>query len=103
MENRWTPNRLVCAVSGPLGRFLANTLDRVLAAQGYDRKVIEQGRKVVSQGGAFVLTAMGAPEAALAVVSSAAAHDLNIPDAKVNPVVADAMKGKTVINADVKG
>lgn len=102
MEEKWTANRIVCAISGPLGKFLANVTDKALTAAGYDQKVIAQGRKVAGHGGAFILTALGAPEAALAIASSAGATDLPISEAKVNPVVADGAKGRP-INADVKG
>lgn len=105
MEEKWTVNRIICATSGPIGRLLANVADKALTAAGYDPKVIELGRKAAGHGGAFILTAMGAPEAALAIASSAAATEPSTREAKdpkVNPHVADNLKGKTV-NADVKG
>lgn len=104
MEEKWTANRIICAVSGPIGRFLANVTDKALTAAGYDQKVVELGRKAAGHGGAFILTAMGAPEAALAIASSAGATESSNPEeeAKVNPHVADNIKGKT-INANVKG
>lgn len=103
MENNWSVNRIFCAVSGPLGKLVARTVDRFLEAQGLDKNVIEKGRKVASQGGAFLLAAMGAPEAALSIASSAGSQDLATQPVKVNPHVADAVKGRGTINADVKG
>lgn len=99
MENKWTVNRIICAASGPLGKFLANLTDKALTAAGYERKIVETGRKVAGHGGAFILTAMGAPEAALAVASSAGAADTN---AGPEPKAGEGAKAKT-INADVTG
>ena len=104
MENgRFSANRLICAVSGTIGKHAARILDRTLAAQGFNREVIEKARTAAGHGGALLLTIIGAPEAALAVASSTAAQDVDMPTVKVNPVVADAVRGKTIINADVKG
>jgi hypothetical protein len=104
LEERFSANRLLCALSGSIGKGLAKIMDRTLAAQGFDREFIEKARTVAGHGGALLLTIMGAPEAALSVASSTAAQDVNLPTVKVNPVVADSIKKTgSVINADVKG
>ncbi len=74
---RFTLNRSLCAMCGPIGRVLAKVTEKVLTEAGFDEKTVSQGRKVAGFAGAWVLAAAGAPEAALAIASatSAAATD----------------------------
>jgi len=74
VKARLTINRLVCAFSGPLGKFLARGADVLLTAVEAPPATREKVRMVLGQGGAFVLTTLGAPEGALAVLSSMGSH-----------------------------
>lgn len=70
---RFTLNRSLCAMCGPIGRVLAKVTEKVLTEAGFDEKIVTQGRKVAGFAGAWVLAAAGAPEAALAIASSTSA------------------------------
>jgi len=74
VKARLTVNRLVCAFSGPLGKYLAKGADALLTAVNAEPTTREKVRMVLGQGGAFVLTTLGAPEGALAVLSSMGSH-----------------------------
>lgn len=70
---RFTLNRSLCAMCGPIGRVLAKVTEKVLTEAGFDEAIVKQGRKVAGFAGAWVLAAAGAPEAALAIASSTSA------------------------------
>lgn len=76
---RFTLNRSLCAMCGPLGRVLARVTEKVLTEAGFDEKIVSQGRKVAGFAGAWVLAAAGAPEAALAIASSTSAANTDRP------------------------
>ena len=68
----WTWNRSICAMSGTIGKYVAKGIDSIGKAAGLEPAVVTEGRKVVGQFAAFAMAHMGAPEAALSVLSSIA-------------------------------
>lgn len=71
--NRLNLNRTLCAVSGQVGKYLAKGIDTAAKAMGANEKQTQQARAAFGQLAAFGLAALGAPEAALAIVSSTSA------------------------------
>ena len=73
-------NRSICALSGQIGKYLAQGIDTVGKLAGADAKTIEKSRLAVGQLAAFVLASTGAPEAAVSILSSTAAMPHNPVD-----------------------
>lgn len=83
--NRFNLNRTLCAVSGPVGKYLARGIDTAAKLMGASEKQTEQARYAFGQLAAFGLVALRAPEAALAIVSSTASMPSNPIDLAVDP------------------
>lgn len=76
---RLTINRLVCALSGPLGKAMSQATDVVLESVNASPVARKRVRTFLGQGGALVLTVLGAPEGALSVLSSYGSHCAKTP------------------------
>ena len=76
---RVTINRLVCAFSGPIGKFMSNATDIALETVNANAITRKRVRTFLGQGGALVLTVLGAPEGALSVLSSYGSHCAKTP------------------------
>lgn len=74
-----TINRFVCASSGWMGYYLAKGVKALLRVADTPPPNAANATRVVGQLAAYGLTALGAPEGALAVLSSFSSH-VNSPD-----------------------
>lgn len=84
-------NRTLCAISGQVGKYLAQGIDTVAKLAGADEKTTEKARLAVGQLAAFALASTGAPEAAVSILSATAAMPSNPVDlSKVEEVEATA-------------
>lgn len=81
VKARITINRLLCAFSGKIGKGLARFTDVALGTFEVDTLTRARIRAVVGQGGALALTAMGAPEGAISILSSFESHCSTDPNA----------------------
>jgi hypothetical protein len=70
-------NRTFCALSGQVGKYIAQGIDTVGKIAGADAKTTEKARLAVGQLAAFVLASTGAPEAAVSILSATAAMPSN--------------------------
>jgi hypothetical protein len=70
-------NRTLCALSGQVGKYLAQGIDTAAKIAGADAKTTEKARLAVGQLAAFLLASTGAPEAAVSILSATAAMPSN--------------------------
>ena len=82
-------NRSLCAVSGQVGKAIARGIDSVAKAAGADMKQTAQARLAVGQFCAFVLAHVGAPEAAISIVSSVSATSADIAEQEAKRAAAE--------------
>lgn len=79
-KSRFTMNRTLCAICGPVGKGAASFIDTICKAAGLSPDSTERARLVVSQGIAFMASAAGAPEAAASILSSTGSMPYNPMD-----------------------
>lgn len=83
--SRFNLNRTLCAVSGPVGKYIAKGIDTAAKLLGASETQTEKARYAIGQLAAFGLAAVGAPEAALAIVSSTSSMPSDPLDLTVEP------------------